>query len=167
MHAGFALSVLGISAVLMSACQKKTVKTSGEDASSAAASPTVAVAEPFTLTVGSGGGFAGLYSGCILRSDGGVAFWRRMGAKPDSVTGEAKGSAAEIQGLLEQLKIAGALTLDHKHSGNLTALVRLQLGDSLYSWSWPDSDDEIPAPFQAWYPKAQAYCAGLESRPNP
>ena len=161
MHGKLPILMLLVLAAGMSGCQKKPVKFSPDG--SALPAPAAAPMEPFTLTIASGGGFTGLYSGCALQSDGTVTFWQRIGARPDSILAKAAGSPAEIQGLLDRLRLGGALASTLRESGNMTTVVKLEIADSVRTWSWAGSgvDDKTPEPFMTWYPEAQAYCSGL------
>lgn len=150
---------------LLFACQKPSPTPKTE--------VTQAPPRVFHISVSSGGGFAGSYSGCTLASDDSVRLWTRRAAGEEVTTGQGLGSAGKALQFEKRLRESGALGLVADGTGNMTARVAYAAPDSNYAWSWSGSgeNDNTPAPLRGWYSEVQAYCresAGQsnQSKPN-
>jgi hypothetical protein len=142
------------------ACQKQVAKSPASDASAPAASP-----KPFTLTLSSGGGFAGLYHGCTLTSEGEAKAWSQRPGTPESVDWTRRAQPDSVLALARALE--AFLAADLKETGNMTARVQYALPDSTYQWSisGAGASAEAPEPFRTWYARAEAYCRTLAPTP--
>lgn len=164
-------------AASFSSCQRKAMQPSpGSESGSAASANSAANSEsnsaatapavpPFTLSLSSGGGFTGSYSGFTLSSDGSVRQWERRGAGSDSILWETRIPAARIIGFKNRLEQSGALGIGLRETGNMTTQVKLVLPDTLHVWSWSGADaaETAPEPFRSWYPEVRDFCAALQS----
>ena len=141
------------------ACQKPTAKMP----------PATAHAQPparaFTLTLSSGGGFTGAYTGCTLTSDGRARSWRRNPGGAETTLSEANGRADSVAALAKALD--GFLGSDLQGTGNMTTRIKYALPDTAFQWSIAgtggSADD--PEPFRNWYPRAEAWCRSLAAGP--
>jgi hypothetical protein len=152
---------LFLSAALLSSCQRKALPAALPAAPPAA----IQAAGPFSLSLSSGGGFTGQYSGFTLASDGNVKQWERRGAGADSTLWETRIPADRVFDFRKRLEQGGALGISLQESGNMTTLVELRLPDTLYQWSWSGADaaDAAPEPFRSWYPEVRGFCEKLKS----
>lgn len=119
----------------------------------------------FTLTLSSGGGFAGLYQGCTLTSQGEVKAWQKRTGAPESITWTIQEKPDSIFAFAEALE--PYLALDLKETGNMTMRIQLELPDTTHQWSISGSGPsaEAPEPFRTWYVRAAAYCHDLAPAP--
>lgn len=122
-------------------------------------------AEPFTLSLSSGGGFSGLVEGFTLTSQGQVTAWQKLPGNPETTLWSKKGDSDSAIALVESLK--SFLAVDLKETGNVTTRISLVLPDT--SWLWSKSGSvaasDVPEPFQTWYARAESYCLSLNSKP--
>jgi hypothetical protein len=141
-------------------CQKQTAK-----GPSAAAPQAIAPPQPFTLTLSSGGGFAGLYQGFTLTSAGEVRAWERRPGAAESPVWKAQGNPDSILAFARDLD--KSLGVDLHGTGNMTTRILYALPDSTYQWSISGAgpSPDAPEPFRTWYARAEGYCRGLAPKP--
>ena len=169
--------LLAILALILSGCERKPSPLPDPKPSAQAdnphgdpsqgSNPGQAGPPVFRMILSSGGGFAGLYSGCTLASDGTVIHWQRLRGR-DTTLATAAGSTGFIRSLYGKLEASGALSLHENGSGNMTTRVELKAADSAYSWSWPGSgsNGETPPALKAWFLEADAYCQSFQLPPS-
>lgn len=152
-------------AALFPACQKKVVKDSAPGPGAAQSIPPER-AETFAITIASGGGFTGRYTGYSLQSTGTVRHWEKRGAGAESTLWAADVPPGRVLEFRKALEQGGALAVTRRESGNMTTTVKLELPDTLLIWSWPGDgvDETTPEPFRAWYPQVLIFCMSLEDR---
>lgn len=112
----------------------------------------------YKITLSSGGGFTGLYSGYNLHGDGRVESWQRPLGKGDSLLWQRSLDATTVERLREKLLASGALTKRYDMAGNMTAVVVYETADTTYRWSWNQSG-KAPHELAAWYKEVRALCA--------
>lgn len=153
-------TVVGIALLSFMACQKQVAKSPGPNAFEGAVSP-----QSFTLSLVSGGGFAGLYQGFTLTSEGEVKAWQKRSVAPESITWTIRDKPDSI--LVFAKALEAFMGTDLKETGNMTTRIQFALPDSTYNWSISGAGPsaEAPEPFRTWYARAEAYCRGLA--PNP
>ncbi|MEO7424783.1 MAG: hypothetical protein ABI036_06320 [Fibrobacteria bacterium] len=162
-----AYRLLAILALILSGCERKPSPL--PDPAPSAQADSAAQAKPekagraFSLILSSGGGFAGLYAGCTLASDGTVTHWQRFRGR-DTILAAGMGSPDTILSLRGKLEASGALSLHENESGNMTTRVELKAADSTYSWSWSGSgvNEKTPPALKTWYVEADAYCQSFQ-----
>lgn len=162
-----------LSAALLPSCQRKAIQpavpgaaaTPGPSAGTAHPSTLPSSPETFTLSLSSGGGFTGRYTGFTLASDGTVKEWERSGVGAESTLWETRIPADRISDFRKRLEQGGALGITLQESGNMTSLVKLQLPDTLYLWSWSGAgvSESVPEPFRSWFPEVLGFCGNLKS----
>jgi hypothetical protein len=158
-----------LAAALLPSCQRKALQPAVQGAPAmqapSADSALPSASEPFTLSLASGGGFTGRYSGFSLASDGSVKEWERRGAGSDTTLWETRIPVSRILDFRKRLEQGGARAITLQGSGNRTTLVKMQLPDTLLLWSWSGADvaDAAPEPFRSWYPEVRDFCENLKS----
>lgn len=165
MHRVLLACVFFLAAALLPACQNKVQKESGAGSGMPPAGKLDA-AETFAITIASGGGFTGRYSGYSLKSTGSVRRWEKRGAGGDSTLWVGDVPPGRVLEFRKALERGGALAVSRRESGNMTTTVKLELPDTLLIWSWPGDgvDETTPDPFRAWYPQVEMFCKSLEDR---
>ena len=155
--------------LLLPGCQKQVAKGPDASASSAASDSAAPAApaslKPFTLSLSSGGGFSGAYTGYTLASDGSVRAWRKRPATPESTTWAGQANPDSIAALAKALDAyLGAAVHE---TGNMTTQIRYTLPDSAYQWSISGvgASAGAPEPFRTWYPRAEAWCRSATPKP--
>lgn len=120
---------------------------------------------PFTVSLSSGGGFAGLYEGCSLASTGEAEGWRQNAAGPREVVWTKRADAESIAVFARGLEAYRETKLEQ--AGNMTASLGLASGSSEIRWTVPGagSAPDAPEPFRSWYRRIDAFCRGLAPRP--
>lgn len=117
---------------------------------------------PWSVRIGSQGGFTGGGSGHLLRSDGAVLSWSRV-TPQDSVTTQAAGmmDGESLRALHTSLDSLAASKAVFERTGNMTVFLEWIEAPALRRWSWPEgtSDDKIPAPVLRAYFAARAAIA--------
>jgi hypothetical protein len=104
----------------------------------------------FAITIGSGGGFTGLFEGCNFYSDGMVEFWHRYPAKNDSVYWIYRIDPTKFDTLQNKLIQSDMLNNNINETGNITNIVTYYTPDTTYYWSW-NQQSKIPDSFRKWY----------------
>lgn len=157
----FACRAAGLAAVLLFAggcCGSREAGGGG-----AAAGKSGTETAPWSVRIGSQGGFTGGGSGHLLRSDGTVLAWSRV-TPQDSLTTQAAGVASrELLGVLHAaLASLAASNTVFERTGNMTVFLEWIAAPAPRRWSWPEGtpDDKIPAPVQRAYRAALAAVAG-------
>lgn len=120
---------------------------------------------PFSLTLSSGGGFAGSYSGCTLASTGEATGWRQTAAGPREPVWTKRADADSIAAFARGLEGYKETKLDQ--AGNMTASLALASGQAEYRWSIPGAGaaPDSPEPFRTWYARIDAFCRALAPAP--
>lgn len=121
---------------------------------------------PWSVRIGSQGGFTGGGSGHLLRSDGTVLAWSRV-TPQDSVETHTAGmtSGESLRALHAALESLAASKTEFASSGNMTVFLEWMEAPAPRRWSWPagTSDAKIPAPVHHAYLAALAAVA--DARP--
>ena len=122
---------------------------------------------PWSVRIGSQGGFTGGGSGYLLRSDGAVLAWSRI-TPQDSLTTQTAGVASPesllvLHGALASLAASNTV---FERTGNMTVFLEWIEAPAPRRWSWPEgaAADKIPAPVDRAYRAALAAVAG--ARPH-
>jgi hypothetical protein len=127
-----------------------------------------ASARPWSVNVGSQGGFTGGGSGHWVRSDGTVASWSRI-TPQDSITTRTAGVASgeTLRALHATLESLDASQTVFASTGNMTVFIEWMEAPAPRRWSWPAGtpDAKIPSPVHRAYLAALAAVAG--ARPAP
>lgn len=154
------LALLGIPA-----CQRQVSKSSKPAVSGSQVLAEGKAASPFTLTLSSGGGFAGLYQGCTLTSQGEVKGWQKRAGAPEAITWAVQVRPDSIAAFARELE--AYLRVELQDAGNMTTRILLKLPDTTHQWSISGSGSsaEAPEPFRTWYARAEAYCRSLAPPP--
>jgi hypothetical protein len=156
---GFCLLGLG-------ACHRPAVRSSGpgraREASSAA---TAAQDMDFTLTLSSGGGFAGTWQGYDLASNGRVTAWSGRPGGPRSEQWTRNADPDTLAAYARELEAFRGARLDS--AGNMTTRIGYVSPRGSYQWSIAGAGGapDAPEPFRTWYPRLETYCRGLAPRP--
>ena len=123
--------------------------------------------DSFTLTLSSGGGFAGSYQGYTLASNGDVTAWSggAAGQRTDLWTRKAAPeSLAAFARVLDGFTGTGL-----SQTGNMTTRIEYASprGDHQWSIAGAGAAPDAPEPFRTWYARVEAYCRNLapEARP--
>ena len=121
------------------------------------------LAQPFTITISSGGGFTGLYRGFRLYSTGRVERWERFAASGDSVLWVTAVDPGQIEVWGRKLEESGALSRSYRGTGNMTASVSYGRPDTTYRWSWASTGivEDGPPELWQWYEDVEQFCIGL------
>ena len=154
------LALLGIPA-----CQRQVSKSSKPAHSGSQVLAEAKAVPPFTLTLSSGGGFAGLYQGCTLTSQGEVKGWQKRAGAPEAIAWTVQVGQDSIAALAKDLEVY--LGVELRDAGNMTTRILFELPDTTHQWSISGSgaSTEAPEPFRTWYARAEAYCRGLAPPP--
>jgi hypothetical protein len=151
----------------LGACHRSLARSPGAEPAEGASLPgkTAAPAGPFHLTVSSGGGFAGLWQGCTLASDGQASAWKRMAAGPLENQWAGKADPDSVAAFARALEAAAAVKLEE--AGNMTSRLEYVSPAGEYHWSIPVAapGPDSPEPFRSLYPRIEAYCRALAPAP--
>ena len=134
--------------IVFFACSHRTESSSELGAESAG---------DYKITLSSGGGFTGLYSGYHLYGDGRIEAWQQPLGKGDSLLWQRSVEAALVERLHGQLLRSGALAKRYDTAGNMTAIIAYETADTTYRWTWNQSG-LAPAELAAWHKEARAFC---------
>ena len=142
--------VVGTLALAMGACRAPVAK-----------SP----AAPFTLSLSSGGGFAGSYQGYTLASTGEVSAWQQTAAGPRNVLWTKKAQPESIAAFARGLEPYRETKLDQ--AGNMTLSLGYASAQGEYAWTVPGAgaSPDAPEPFRTWYGRIEAFCRSLAPGP--
>ena len=126
-------------------------------------SPTAAPA--FTLTVSSGGGFAGSYQGYTLASTGEVRAWNSSAAGPRTDRWTVKADPDTLAAFAADLD--RFLGTELAQTGNMTARIEYASSRGEHHWSIPGAgaSADAPEPFRTVYPRIESYCRNLAPKP--
>lgn len=95
------------------------------------------------MLIGQGGGFTGLYSGYLLRSDGSVFRWSQMPGQAEQTEPVGQVPADSLQPFFRQLVEWERRKLNLAGAGNMTEFVELRHGEHRYRLQW-GIGDSIP-----------------------
>jgi len=130
--------------------------------------PPAASGQPWSVNLGSQGGFTGGGSGHRVRSDGTVSSWSRI-TPQESLTTRAVGLASSetlhvLHAALESLDVSRTTFAS---TGNMTVFIEWIETAAPRRWSWPEGtpDAKIPSPVHRAYLAALAAVAS--ARPAP
>lgn len=110
----------------------------------------------FSITVGSGGGFTGLFTGYNFYSNGIVEYWQHCNADKNSILWISKVKPIQFDSLQMQLLHSGALMEDLNEKGNETYSVSYNTPDTIYNWSWNEMS-KVPMKFKKWHNDAMQF----------
>ena len=116
----------------------------------------------FKITLSSGGGFTGMYSGYHLYASGLLEAWQKRAAGGDTLLWMQQVDPERIERIRAQLAASGALDKRYDGAGNMTVIVNYATADTVYRWSW-DRGREEPTELAMWYQRTRRYC--VENRP--
>lgn len=151
---------------IQSACQSGYEKNS-TDSDGSSRQEERAGDSDFEITIASGGGVTGLYSGYTLFSDGRVDHWKRFPGKEQTIVWTTKEEPGRIDTLRNQLVRSGMLGKTHQETGNMTVSASYRVADSDYTWSWDANDaDDLPAELERWYAAVKEFCDEMENKTN-
>ncbi len=114
--------------------------------------------EPFSISISTGGGFAGLCEGCRLQSTGTIERWRRIGTRAEEVLWSGEVEVEVAVGWRDRLEGTGALGQVHRQTGNMTTQVTYTRGDTTLNWSWQAATKEDGSPLRAWHSEFAGFC---------
>ncbi len=116
---------------------------------------------PDSITLASGGGFAGAWEGFTLARDGKVSAWRSAGAGGRAVSWTRTGSPDSLAAFARALRAHAEAGLSG--TGNMTMPIELAGPDTTLRWSLPGAEPSPrdPGPFRSLYGRIRAYCLGL------
>ncbi len=99
--------------------------------------------------LGRGGGFTGLYTGHLVRSDGRVFRWSQMPGQAERMEEVGHVPADSLQPFFRQLVAWEQKKLTIAGSGNLTEFIEFRHGQHRYRLQWGIGDD-VPEEVQAF-----------------
>ena len=134
-------------ALVLGACRAPAVKS---------------ISLPFTLSLSSGGGFAGSYEGFTLASTGEVTAWRQHSAGPRNVIWVQKTHPESIAVFARGLEPYRGTMLEQ--TGNVALSLGLITNQDEFRWTLPGAgvSPDSPEPFHTWYGRIQAFCRSLK-----
>lgn len=119
----------------------------------------------FVITVSSGGGFTGAYSGYRVYSDGRIERWQGFGPQQDSLLWSRWEDRTVVKTLGSQFRTNGVFKVRWNKNSNMTSSLSYADDDSTYSWSWEfGAMEELPASLIECYESVNALCADVEKR---
>ncbi len=104
-----------------------------------------------TITVGSGGGITGAYSGYRLDGDGAVYAWTRMPGGADSTRFLFTLSPDTTRMVFRRLDTMEFDTIEFSHPGNITYYVERRVDSTSHTVRWSRGDDRVPEPVRTFY----------------
>jgi hypothetical protein len=117
--------------------------------------------ESFTLTLSTGGGFAGAFHGFTLASTGEITAWSGRASGPRTDLWTRKADADTLAAFARALD--GYLGTELSQAGNMTMRIEYASPRGDHQWSIPGGavSGDAPEPFRTWYPRVEAYCESL------
>lgn len=121
---------------------------------------------PFTIVLGSGGGFTGLYEGYVIDSTGRINQWRgRTFASAEFVAGPLldDDGREEIQRIVAE---TGILSVEYRKSGNMISFVTFHraTGEHRISWNGVEPGPDVPAPAREFYDRLRGFLRDMEGK---
>ncbi|MEN3027107.1 MAG: hypothetical protein ABDH31_05290 [Chlorobiota bacterium] len=95
------------------------------------------------ILVGQGGGFTGLYSGYIVRSDGLVLRWSQMPGQPERTEELGRVTADSLQPFFRRLAALERQGVRLQGASNMTAFLELRTPSGRYRLQW-GMGEELP-----------------------
>jgi len=119
----------------------------------------------FTITLSSGGGFAGIYQGYTLLSTGEITAWSGRAEGPRTDSWRRKADPDTLAAFA--LALDGYLGTELEQAGNMTLLIEYASPRGGHQWSIAGASvpPDAPEPFRTWYPRMETYCRSLASAP--
>ncbi|MCS7176677.1 MAG: hypothetical protein NZ960_03485 [Candidatus Kapabacteria bacterium] len=102
------------------------------------------------ILVGQGGGFTGLYSGYIVRSDGLVLRWSQMPGRPEGMEELGRVAADSLQPFFRRLVVLERQGVRLQGAGNMTAFLELRTASGRYRLQW-GMGEELPKAVEDLY----------------
>jgi len=102
------------------------------------------------VVFGQGGGFTGLYSGHVVRSDGVVFRWSQMPGQEERREEVGRVPPDSLRPFFRQLLSWEQQGLQVSGAGNMTAFVELRQGQKRYRLQWGLGED-VPAGVREFY----------------
>jgi hypothetical protein len=120
---------------------------------------------PFSITLSSGGGFAGIYQGYTLLSTGEIKAWSGRDEGPRTDLWTRKADADTLAAFARALD--GYLGTDSGQAGNMTMRIEYASSRGSHQWTMAGASlpPDAPEPFRTWYPRMETYCRSLASDP--
>ncbi len=109
------------------------------------------------LLVGQGGGFTGLYSGYLLRSDGVILRWSQFPGQPERTEPAATCSADSLQPFLQRLEEWQQRGLRLQGTGNMVVFLELRQDTGSYRLQWGLGDADVPAEVLEFHRQLQEF----------
>jgi hypothetical protein len=144
-------------------CQTKTLENSQVHPSGAemdARSGTKKTGSSYRLSLGSGGGFAGHYTGFNLYEDGRIERWQRFASGSDTVLWTYQDNDSTVAFFKQRLIRLGILNKKIQESGNMNTQIRLELTDTTYLWYWSQTADTS---LVQWTRDVEKFCRQIEN----
>jgi hypothetical protein len=156
-----------IAMALFMACPKTSLKADSLDTKTIRAVHENPV-DSFSISIMTGGGFTGRYSGCTFYSNGIARTWQSMGSGGDSTLAQKSGFVPEILVLRKKLDESVLSLGIQREVGNMTTVVKLDLGDTVKTWSWPGTgvNEKTPEALKTWMASALAFRSKIEASPD-
>jgi hypothetical protein len=119
----------------------------------------------FTLSLSTGGGFAGAYQGYTLLSTGEITAWTGRAAGPRTDRWTRKADPDTLAAFA--MALDGYLGMESTQTGNMTTRIGYasSRGDHQWSIAGAGAAADAPEPFRTWYPRVEAYCRSLAPEP--
>lgn len=148
-------------ALCVGACRKPVDHPPGESHARGKAGEPAAETMTFTLTLSTGGGFAGAFQGYTLASTGEVTAWSGQAAGPRTNRWMRKADPDTLAAFARALD--GYLGTESAQAGNMTTRIEYASprGDHQWSIAGAGPSADAPEPFRTWYPRVEAYCRSL------
>lgn len=111
------------------------------------------ISNNFCITLGTGGGFTGLYNGYYIDTLGNISTWE--GRKFNIASGISVGkiSTSDLQDLNFKIQEMKILNLQFRKSGNISSSISFVKENSVHtiSWSGFEPDEQVPQVIRDFY----------------
>lgn len=150
---------------ILGACHGPAARSSAPARGPESAASRKPAADPFTLTLSSGGGFAGTWQGCTFDSAGKATAWTRSPSGPRADRWTRPADPDSLRAFARELEASLGTKLEQ--TGNMTWRLEYASPRGEYQWSFPGAGPAsgAPEPFNTLYPRIEAYCRGLNPGP--
>jgi hypothetical protein len=123
---------------------------------------------PFTIILGSGGGFTGLYEGYVIDSTGRVMRWKGRTFDGAEHTRQAvldDDQRKEVQRIVAETGILGA---EFSERGNMTSFLTFHLptGEHRISWHGGAPGPGVPANIREFYNRIREFLQKADNKPQ-
>jgi hypothetical protein len=109
------------------------------------------------LLVGQGGGFTGLYSGYLLRSDGVILRWSQFPGQPERTESAGVCPADSLQPFLRQLEQWRQRGLRLQGTGNMVVFLELRRDTGSYRLQWELGEADVPSEVLQFHRQLQEF----------